>query len=209
MPAGEQPRIVTAADFAELREVTPPSEGSSQVAVALVQAGRAAMADNMGGLYRWDPASTASETLDSTLGYTLTAIKPTSRTGPGRWVRFVQTVRQLPHGVLVNRLGMKTFYAEGVTDASGRCRLRLTSDDTDTGPPLFTKVLYNESRATAPTPLPTGAVSSYTVDLAADLRSTTHGYYRANTVRMTVGLLLSPVAAVEAGVTVQFRIDGL
>lgn len=163
--------------------------------------GKTAPSDGLGGLYRWDPTSTAAE--DMTF---LNAVV-SDQSATGRWVRVFQRVQQLPHGILVNTGGMKAFYAKGVTAADGTASIRLTLDNNDSGAPIFQEILSNVATARTTAQSAGDAVQAFR--MAEDLKSTKHGFSKANAVTMTLGLLLMPVAMVGAGVNVNFKIEGI
>ena len=166
-------------------------------------AGKNAVGDNLGGFYRWDEAATGAEDA------AYMNIVPSSRSATGRWRRiFVRNI-QYPHGVLTFNGGIKTFYASGVTNANSDIMLYLTEDNTPAGAALFTEIWSNVSRSTATANGPSSAVQSYTKSLSADLKQTTHGYYKANALTITLGLVYAPFASVGAGIPAQFEITGV
>ena len=166
-------------------------------------AGKATVGDGLGGFYYWDANSNAAE--DTTYLNVVASLKSAT----GRWVRMFQRARNYPQGVMVTNANVKTFYASAVTDANGDCTITLTDDNTPSGNPLFTDIWFNDSKATITATGPANSVTSYVKTLAANLKSTTHGYFRANAVTVTLGLLYNPFSTVGAGVPVQFRIDGI
>lgn len=158
--------------------------------------------DGMGGLYRWDASATGSE--DSPNFNTVIS----SLTGIGRWVRVFQRTRDLPHGKLTYIGSTKIFTANGVTDANGRCTLRLTMDNTDNGPAIFTEIAYNDSQFSGAAASPVDAVLSYVYTQPTagnNLKTTTHGFYKANLLSI---VLNGPFAAVGAGQPIRFRVEG-
>lgn len=167
---------------------------------------KAAPGDNLGGIYRYSAASTEAEDM----AY-LNVIRPAAAaTGtPGGWLRVVQRAKTYPQGVMSMNGIVRTFFASGTTNASGDVILFLTEDNTATGVPLFKQIWFNDSKATVNATGPANAVTSYVKTLATDLRQTTHGFFRANALTVTLGLVYSPFAAVPAGVPVQFRIEGV
>lgn len=177
---------------------SPTKDGSVVFLVA-----KNAVGDNLGGFYRWDPTSTLAEDAQF-----MNVIK-SNFTNTGRWIRIFQKVKVYPHGILVNNGGVRTFYAPGITNAGGEVSINLTEDNTPTGTPLFTEVWLNQSKATTESTSVSNSVQSYVKSTTADLKQTTHGYYKPNAVTITVGLLFNPVAAVGAGVNVQFKIEGV
>lgn len=191
--------VLTVETVAELKAI--PVSADAGAIYLLV--GRAAVSDGLGGFYRWNPA--ASDTEDATFMRTF----PSDNSAMGRWERVFQRVQVLPHGILVNNGGVKTFYAPGTTNASGEITLNLTLDNTANGTPIFTEIWFNDSKAAVTATTPANAVSSYVKNLSANLKQTTHGYFRANAVTITLGLLYAPFAAAPAGVGVQFKIEGV
>ena len=168
--------------------------------------GIASVFDGMGGMYRWDPTATGS---DDTSNYNTVV---SSLTGTGRWVRVFQRTRDLPHGKLTYIGSTKIFTANGVTNAQGQCTLRLTMDNTDNGAAIFTEIAWNESQFVGNAATPDDDVRSRVVvqpELAVNgLKTTTHGFSKANVVTMVVSLVYRPFGAVGAGVAVRFRVEG-
>ena len=164
--------------------------------------GRTSLDDGLGGFYRWDENATGADDL-SFMNKLSSDVSPT-----GRWVRIFQKATSYPQGVLVKNGGVKTFYAGGVTNSNGDCTLNLTDDGTLSGNALFAEVWFNDSKSTVTATGPANAVTSYVKSLSSDLKTTTHGFFRANAVTVTLGLLYSPFAAVPAGIPVQFQING-
>ena len=163
--------------------------------------GKDTIGDNLGGFYYWDNASTLPE--DSVYLNVITS----DNTPTGRWRRVFAKSVQYPQGVLVNTGGVKKFYAAGVINASGECALNLTADNTPNGAPLFAEIWKNDSRAKTTATTPSQAVSSYTK--SETLKTTTHGYFRANPVTITLGLAYAPFASAPPGTPVQFEITGV
>ena len=172
----------------------------------VLMVGKAGLGDNLGGLYRYSATSTDAE--DTAY---LNVVQPAAVASgaPGRWQRVVTRAKAYPQGVLVMNGAVKTFFAAGTTNAAGDVTLFLTDTNTAAGNPLFTQVFFNDSRATTAATGPANAVTSYVKTLAADLRQTTHGFFKANAVTVTLGLVYAPFAAVGAGIPVQFRIEGM
>lgn len=167
-------------------------------------AGKLTMNDGYGGLYYWDPLSA-----DANDAIYLNVVQSDTVTGSGRWRRIVARISVLPHGTLVNITGVKTFYASKNTDANGAAQLYLTDTGLAGGAALFSEVWSNSSRAQTTATGPSQAVQSYTQELTSDLKSTTHGFYKANALTITLGLVYAPFASVGAGIPVQFEITGI
>lgn len=183
--------------LADLKDC-PPSPG-----VRVFLTGRSSLGDNLGGFYYWDALANGAE---DTPFMNLIA---SNRSATGRWRRIFSKVSTYPHGVMVNQGGVKTFYTSGVTDPSGTIAVNLTDDDTAAGKALFSEIWKNFSRSTQAASGPSAAVTSYVRSLSADLRATTHGFFRANPVTISLGLVYAPFAAVGAGVPVQFEVTGI
>lgn len=158
--------------------------------------------DDRGGLYRWDPTSTAAEDL------TFLNVVASSVSATGRWLRFAQRVRQLPHGVLTNLWGVKTFIGSGVISASSECVFNLTMDNTAGGEAIFSEIWENRAYSKTTASAPAGAIMWYPKAVAANLKSATHGFYKANVVTMALGLLYSPFMAADAGSAVGITVTG-
>ncbi len=180
---------------ADLKNLAP------NAGITVLLLGKDAIYDNLGGFYRWDAASTSDED-------TYLRAIPSSRSETGRWVRIFQKAQVLPHGILVNNGGVKTFYASGTTDANGKITLNLTMDNTLSGPAIFKAIWFNDSKCTSPAGSPQAAVTSYVESLSADLKKTIHGYFKANAVTILLSMVYNPFANVGANVPVQFRIEG-
>jgi hypothetical protein len=183
--------------IADLR-AAPVSDGAR----AFVPGGNAP-SDGLGGIYRWDPSVTAAEDA------AFLNIVASNVTSTGRWVREFQRAQQLPHGVLVNIGGVKTFYADGVTIAGGTASLILTMDGKDSGEPIFKKIWHNVARARTTAQTASDAVQSFLMAEANDLKSTKHGFTKANVTTIVLGGLISPLAMVGANVAVSFKIEGI
>lgn len=164
---------------------------------------RAVMGDSQGGFFWFDEHSTEEENLTY-----LSIVKPTGQ-DTGRWKRVFDFVKVLPHGTLVTKQGIKTFYAQGMTNANGEITLNLTLENTANGTAMFSQIWFNDSKSTVAAASPSNAVTSYVKSLSANLKTTTHGYFRANAVTISLGLLYAPFAAVPANVPIQFQITGI
>lgn len=165
--------------------------------------GKNAPSDGLGGMYRWDPASTTAEDM-TFLNYVASSQSPT-----GRWVRLFQRAQQLPHGVLVNTGGVKAFFATGVTASDGTASVNLTMDGTPGGEAIFREIWSNTARARTTSQTAGNAIQSFLMAEAADLKSTKHGFTKANVATIVLGLLFTPVAMAGAGVSVAFKIEGI
>ncbi|GKS91235.1 hypothetical protein [Acidovorax sp. SUPP2539] len=160
------------------------------------------LGDDKGGLYRWDPTSTAAEDT------AFLNVVASSYTATGRWLRFAQRVRQLPQGVLTNLWGVKTLIASGVVSSSSDCAFNLTLDNTATGEAIFTEVWDNRAYSKGTASAPAGAVMSYPKALTSNLKTVTHGFYKANIVTITLSLVYSPFMAADTGSAVGLTITG-
>lgn len=168
--------------------------------------GVASAFDGMGGFYRWDPTASGN---DDTSNYNTVV---SNRTAIGRWVRAFQRTRDLPHGKLTYIGSTKIFTASGVTNAQGQCTLLLTMDNTANGAAIFTDIAWNDSQFVGNAATPDDDVRSRVVvqpDLAINaLKTTTHGFSKANVVTIVLSLLYRPFGAVGANVPVRFRVEG-
>ena len=171
--------------------------------VVLIMVGATSRDDGRGGIYRFDMSSTESEDL-----VYLRVVKPANMT-TGRWKRINSKVEVYPHGTLVINQNVKTFYAQATTDASGEITLNLTKENTAGGTAIFSEVWFNDSRANVTATTISNAIQSYVKNTSANLKTTTHGYYKANALTITLGLVYSPFTSVGAGVQVQFRVEGI
>lgn len=187
-------------DLIQLRVLSDLRDAPVSVGAQAFVSGKSTPSDGLGGLYRWDPAATAAE--DTVF---LNTVKSNNQ-ATGRWVRLFQRAQQLPHGVLVNTGGVKAFYATGTTAADGTASVSLTMDGTATGEPIFSQIWSNMARARTTSQTAANAVQSFI--MAEDLKSTKHGFCKANALNIVLGSVLSPVAMVAGGVAVSFKIEG-
>jgi hypothetical protein len=161
--------------------------------------------DNLGGLYQWDPLSTAAEDLTN-----LNVIKSNS-TNTGRWIRGLQRAMAYPQGILVNNGGVKTLYVSATTNSSGEAQIYLTTDNTANGPLIFSEVYTNNSHAKVDASNLTQMVMSF-VKVSAEtgnLKSTTHGFYKMNMINILLGGTVAPLVMIGAGTNVIFEITGI
>ena len=163
--------------------------------------GRVTSGDGLGGFYDWNETSTDAEDTQ----FLNTVVSNNSATG--RWIRVYQKAKTVPQGILVSNGGVKTLYVSTVTDSNGKAKINLTTDNTPTGPSIFTEIWENRSYSKLTATGPGDAVQSYLV--AADLKTTTHGYYKANAITITLGLVVPPLASTGAGIAVGFKIEGI
>lgn len=156
--------------------------------------------DGKGGFYIWDAASTTAE---DTVYYNTVQ---SSVTSTGRWVRVFQRTITLPHGILNINGGVKTFYATANTVSGGTAKINLTLDNTTTGPSIFNEIWFNDSQAKTPATTAIEGVKSYI--MSEDLKQTTHGFYKSQTINVLTSLL-APVIMIGAGQTVRFKVEGI
>ena len=183
---------------AELKSIQPSPD------MNVLMVGSQSLGDGLGGFYRWDPTSSATE--DSTYMNVVTSDMTTS----GRWVRIFQKAKSVTGGgILVSNGGIKTFFVSGSTDSNGKITLNLTDDNTATGNALFKEIWSITANPNTNANGPATAVQSYRENLAANLKTATFGFYKANAVTVTLGLLLTPVASIGSGTVVQFRVEGV
>lgn len=159
--------------------------------------------DGLGGFYMWDATSTNTEDTQY-----LNYIKATDHT-TGRWVRLFQRARVQNTGVMVNTGGVKAYYISGTTDANGNVTLNLTEDGTANGVALFSDIwaitTYPQVNANGPA----DAVQSYRKSLSANKKNVTYGFYKANALTVTLGLLFVPVTSIGAGTVISFKVEGI
>lgn len=167
----------------------------------IILVGKDSRDDGKGGIFRFDMNSTEAE--DTAY---MRVIKPNS-VATGRWKRINTKIEVLPHGILLDNQGVKTFYASTVTDANGEVTLNLTRENTSTGTAFCQEIKYNDARSTVVATSVSSAVQSYVKNTTANLKQSTYGFYRANALTITLGLVYNPCASVGAGVPVQFRVE--
>ncbi len=164
--------------------------------------GNLTVSDNQGGFYRWDTTSSGSE--DQFLNVVISNISAS-----GRWVRVFQRARQTAGGaILSNTGGIRCMFITAVTDSTGSITLPLTEEGTAGGTALFSEIWSITPSPDTNATGPADAVQSYRKALAANMKTVTYGFYKANAVTITLGLLLTPVASIGAGTSVSFRIEG-
>ena len=189
--------LVSVETIDQLKAITP-----SEKLVAFV-CGKSAVNDNLGGTYRWD--SSASMADDPQFVRSFAANGVTN----GRWVRVFQNTTTLPHGILVNSGGIKTFYGRGTIGAGGIGTLNLTRENTADGTPIFSEVWMNRGEASVNAAGIADVVNGGRRLLTADLRQTSHFFYKANALTITLGLVYSPFAAAPTGTVVQYCVEGI
>ena len=170
----------------------------------VLMVGKTSITDGLGGFYRWDETSTATEDM------TNLNVIASNLSSTGRWVRTFQRVQVLPHGILVLNGGFKTFYAASSTASTGKATINLTMDNTTTGTAFCTSIKYNDSVSLLDAANPQDAIQQYIVSTTSDLKQTTHGYYKVNAVTLALASLVGgiiPVANVGAGIPVNFKIE--
>lgn len=165
--------------------------------------GRNTVADGLGGFYQWDSTSVVAE--DTTY---LNVIQSNNIT-TGRWLRIFQKSKSYPQGTLVNNGGVKALYISGTTDINGEVTINLTDDNTATGNALFTEVWVTTAQSTTTASSVSNAVQSYRKSLAVNLKTVTFGFYKANALTITLGLLYNPFSSIGAGTVIQFKIEGI
>lgn len=178
------------------------STAISEGAVVFMK-GKSSIGDGQGGFYMWQPAATNTE--DTVyLNYIKSNLSTT-----GRWVRLFQRSRPYNTGVLVSNGNVKTHFIDGITDANGNIALNLTSDATTGGDPIFSEIWSIGVSPQTNAAGPGDAVQSYRKSLTTDNKTLVYGFYKANAVTITLGLLLVPVASIGPGTKVSFRIEGI
>lgn len=165
--------------------------------------GKTTLTDGLGGFYRWDSSSSASE--DTTFMNVIIS----NVTSSGRWVRTFQKAKSYPQGVLVINGGVKTFYVSGTTDSNGEVTINLTDDNTSTGNALFTEIWFTDSRSTTSASSLANSIQSYTKSIAVNLKTASFGFFKANALTITLGLVYSPLTSAGSGITTQFKVEGI
>ena len=157
------------------------------------------LGDGLGGMYYWDSSSTLAE--DMVFLNTITSNVSSS----GRWVRLNQRARSIPQGYFTQNGNVKEVFINAVTDGNGRATVNLTTDNTPTGPSIFTEVWDNRSYATDPQTVNT-SVRSCVYANPAGLKTTTHQFSKPNQILALLAFADTPVAA---GVAVRFIVKGV
>lgn len=166
--------------------------------------GRDSIYDGKGGFYRYD--STSTDTVENyymnVLGSNLSTV--------GKFKRIFAKTFALPGGILSINAGIKTYYCTGTTNSSGEITINRTVDNTSNGASIFTEIWGTTIMPVAIATGPAEAVQSYPRTApAVSNKTVTYGFYKANAVTVTVGLLLTPVASIGAGTSVNFIIVGI
>lgn len=193
-------RLETIADL----KAAPVAEGQ---VVLLV--GGMSLGDGRGGFYRWSAASTTAEEM------TFLNVVLSDRSTSGRWLRIFQRARKLAHGVLVNNGGVRTFYADGVTDANGQATVNLTEENTPGGTALFAEIWSSSGEAKSSGPTANDSIIGSRKVVANDLKTITYQFNRGATTTLAssltgiLGLLVPGLRAAPPGTAVTIRIDGI
>jgi hypothetical protein len=165
----------------------------------------AGVVDGLGGVYQWDATSNAPEDL---INLNFIASNTSST---GRWVRSFQRARTYPQGILTFNGGIKILYVKATTNSSGEATIYLTTDNTANGPLIFSEIYDNYSYATSDAANWSLAVQSF-IKISAEtgnLKTTTHGFYKMQSINPLLGGLIPPLVMVGSGVPVTFAITGV
>lgn len=189
----------------DLKNVPVPSSPDVKVVFLI---GKASLGDNRGGFYRWDPAATGSDDAQ------FMNVIGSNMTGTGRWVRIFQRAIAYTQGYLVNAGGIKTFWAPGTTDSTGKVTIYITDDNTATGNALFTEVWQiNPQRNPASTS--TSAPIIGDAVLSSDLKTLTVTFSKsasttlAGTLLGIAGSVIPGLTAAPSGLAVQIKVEGV
>lgn len=158
-------------------------------------------------LYYFDPLDTT--TADDTVNYN--TVVPTS--GIGRWKKVITRTMVLPHGTLYMNAGKRDFFCNSVTAADGTCLINLTMDNTTNGTPIFTEVLFDDSKANINLVNINDAIGSCRKLLSANKKQLTHVFYTGNTSALNVAVIASGVTTsafkpAPTGTSVIFAVTG-
>jgi len=192
---------VTVPTVALLRTEPLPPSGVTKIVFLI---GKNTMGDNLGGFYRWDMTSTDTE--DTQFMNVIASDLNTT----GRWLRVFQRARNTAGGAtLVNNGGVRTMFISATTNSSGEISINMTEEGTSGGTAIFTEIWSITATANINATGPADAVQSYRKTLAANLKTATYGFYKANAVTITLGLLLVPVASIGSGTSILVRVEGV
>lgn len=159
--------------------------------------------DGLGGLYMYDSSSNVTQ--DTVYINSITS----NLSSTGRWLRVFQKAKAYPQGILVSNGGVKTLFVSGTTDSNGEITINLTGENTSGGTALFKEVWAVNVNPTTDASSVTNAIQSYRKSLPANLKTCTYGFYKANALTITLGLLYNPFTSVGAGTIVNFRVEGI
>ena len=192
---------VTVDVLSSLRNEALPASGTTKIVFLI---GKTTMGDNLGGFYRWDASATDADDTQF-MNYLTSNLSST-----GRWVRVFQKARLTTGGAtLVNSGGVRTLFIAATTNSSGEITVNMTEEGTSTGTAIFTEIWSITATANINATGPADAVQSYRKSLAGNLKTATYGFYKANAVTITLGLLLVPVASIGAGTSIFVRVEGV
>lgn len=195
--AGLNERTVKVGTLTELK-ATPVVQNK-----IVFMVGKDTLTDNQGGFFRWESTSTATE--DNTFLNVVTS--SISGVTTGRWLKIFTRARQFPGGTLVYLGGgMKQYFGSATTDSNGEVILPITEENTVGGTAIFNQVFASFADPVTVATGPATAVQSYKKAVTA--KTITWGFYRANALTVTLGLLFTPVASIGAGTVVNFVIFG-
>jgi len=165
--------------------------------------GQSAVGDGKGGFYYYDPAD--SVTAEDAKYYNV--VVPSK--GGGRWKKVFVRTMVLTHGTLVINGGKREFFCEATTNATGECTVNLTMDNTATGTALFSEIWYDSSKGKENSGTANDAVQGYRKNIGAGLKTITHGFFRGNSLAITIGLTLLGYRAAVSNTPVIFKIEGI
>lgn len=163
--------------------------------------GKTAAGDGWGGTYYWDSASMATED-----GTNLTVIA-SNKSQTGRWIRTGSRVESVPQGKIFTNGRVRVLYASGTTNSSGEITINLTRENTSGGTALFSEIWFEQSVPKAIASAAAALICSPKTR-AANLKTTTHVYTKANAITLLINLSYNPFIAAGSGIDVQFMVMG-
>lgn len=169
----------------------------------VITTGQNTIGDGKGALYYWDNLSVETE---DTVAWNI--VQVTGNT-TGRWKKVFTRRLTLPHGILFINNGKREFFCNTTTDASSLASVNLTMDNTTNGTPIFTSILFDDSKANIDAATSNDAVSGCRKSLSANLKQLVHIFYRGGAA--TISILGANVLGFRNAVTgtpITFYIQG-
>lgn len=133
----------------------------------------------------------------------------------GRWKAVFTRMLNLPHGILEINAGKKSFYLEGISNSSNSTGIKyLTMDNTLTGTPIFTKLLFESCIPNVAGATKDNVITANRTLLSTDLRQISYTFSRppADTILnlsiITTGITIGTRTA-PAGTPYLIKVEGM
>jgi|GEM_PF-5069737 len=198
--------VRVASSLADLKAMTPTATG------LVLLMGKTASSDGLGGTYYWDSASAEAE--DAT--YLNVVVSTALGVTAGRWRRIIAKTTVLPQGTLVVSGGVKTLYATAtVVGSAGQATLNLTTDNTATGPAIFSEIWANLSDVKPPITVtviedtPACSVQSETTKQTVHVATRGNKTTLGSTLLALTGLVITSLRYAPAGTVLRITVTGI